>query len=155
MILSITAANSSARAQSWFSIGPKLGYTFGKEGGFTGGLEVSYFPSNRALSDQTPPTLFGFTCDLTILPHGRMLIHFGAEGLVAAGLAGLDIGPTMVFAEGRLYSAFTFIPFVGVLVYPFYEYTVPFSHLEPISTMGVYIKYPISIVYRTTQIFGW
>jgi hypothetical protein len=144
MMLFITAEESSASAQSWFTIGPKLGYTFGKDGGFAGGLEVSYFPNNSNLNNSITGLLIGFTCDLTLLTHGRALLHVGAEGLIGAGLAGLDFGPTLVFTSERVYPALTFIPFFGVIRYPFYEYTVPFFHLEPITTIGGYIKVPVS-----------
>ncbi|MDP4199944.1 MAG: hypothetical protein Q8922_08360 [Bacteroidota bacterium] len=126
-------SGQAAAQNGIWSIGPKIGYTFGAEGGVTAGFEVSYFPNYDALP-------IGYTCDITVLGDpSRLSLHLGAEAYL---IAGLDIGPTLFLDRGRFYPGVSIIPFVGVGLLPYYEFGVPFDH-PPFESVGGYLKFPI------------
>ena len=121
----------NALSQPFWSTGPKIGYTFGQQGGLTGGWEFSYFP------DQTPNGYFlGYTVDLTAW-KGHTTLHFGVEGYF------LDVGPTLFFSNNSLNFGMSAIAWIGIIIYPYYEFAWPFGQ-TPFNSVGGYIKIPVN-----------
>jgi hypothetical protein len=133
LILLCFFAPAVASAQPFWSVGPKLGYTLGDNGGFTGGFEVSYFPQ------QVFP-LWGFTCDLTFWKDHSSL-HFGME---VNEIIGLDVGPTLFYSNGTVHMGFSAIPFAGIFFFGYYEIACPFFQ-TPFQSWGGYLKIPIGL----------
>ncbi len=126
------AITKKSVAQPYWTIGPKIGYTFGNGGGFTGGVEVSYFPYRNFL-----PGGFGYTFDLTAWPNHRS-VHVGAE---FASLLGIDVGPTVFLDSGRVSGGVSMIPWIGAVIYGYFELDIPFGHVA-YQSVGGYLKYP-------------
>jgi len=125
----------NASSQPFWSVGPKLGYTFGDNGGFTGGFEVSYFPT------QTAPA-YGYTCDLTFW-HDYSSLHFGIE---FANFLSIDVGPTLFFSNKTFEIGLSAIPWCGVICYVYYEFAWPIGH-PLIQSLGGYLKLPIGLTF--------
>ncbi|HET6401978.1 MAG TPA: hypothetical protein VFH95_11335 [Candidatus Kapabacteria bacterium] len=122
-----------AKSQPFWSVGPKLGYTLGDNGGFTWGLEASYFPQ------QIGP-LWGFTCDLTFWKEHSTL-HLGIEGEEGPGI---DVGPTLFYSKGTFNFGLSAIPWFGAFIYAYYEFAWPFFQ-TPFQSYGGYLKIPIGV----------
>jgi hypothetical protein len=140
--LSLLFLSSTSFAQNadWFSIGPKLGYTFGAGGGFSYGVELTYFPTGSNGSWEGP--LNGFTFDVTHVGKGRTTFHFGVEWMEGLGV---DIGPTLLVDDRSGVSpGLGVTPFVTILLIPFYEF-VWLPGQGSISTVGSYIKFPVGL----------
>jgi hypothetical protein len=120
-------------AQPFWSVGPKVGYTFGENGGTTGGFEVSYFPR------QDFPYV-GFTFDFTAWKD-YVTLHFGIEG---NEIIGIDVGPTLFFSKGNVDLGLSAIPFGGIMLFGYYELAWPFFK-TPFQSCGGYFKIPIGM----------
>ena len=131
-ILVLTVAARSAPAQ-WWSVGPKLGYTFGADGGVTIGAEASYFPNE---SNAVYP--YGFTIDINSWA-GHLSLHAGAESWY---LIGVDIGPTLFFSQKGVNFGMSLIAWDGVFLYPYYEMGIQFNG-EIFNGVGGYLKFPL------------
>ncbi|SRR5579883_2637773 len=116
-------------SQPMWSVGGRIGYTFGDRGGFTWGLEASYLPRDKDY-------VYGYTLDLTFWPKHTAL-HAGVEGWYGAGL---DIGPTLFWSD-YFYPGFSAIVWDGFVLYGYYELAVPFSDAIAHS-VGLYLKMP-------------
>jgi len=128
-------------ATTFLNPGIKLGYTFGDNGGFTYGAEISYVWMIRPEHSSGAGASIGPVLDIDFLPR-MSRIHLGIEtayavgGLVAVGVCG---GPTILFKDGDDYWGYSVIPFIGALMYPYFNYT---SVGELRSTeVGGYLKY--------------
>jgi hypothetical protein len=134
----LVAANASAQHPNFaadFSVGPKIGYTFGEPGSITLGLEVSYFPNDQELSD---PYRYGLTFDMTFW-EDHFSMHLGAE-ILALLFVGIDMGPTLISDYKSASIGLGAIAFAGLIVYPYYE-TVLFANIKH-ESVGSYIKLP-------------
>src|SRR5262249_3021613 len=121
----------SGHAQRFWSVGFKMGYTFGGHGGVTGGVEASYMLS--------PFT--GFTFDLTGWgPHSHTSFHAGAEGWDALGI---DVGPTYFLSDEYTGFGVSVIGWTGFFLYPYYEVAIPFRG-PPFQSVGGYLKVPVN-----------
>ncbi len=121
-----------AQKASWWSIGPKIGYEFGS--GLVGGFEATYLPRQ---SESLGP-FYGITADVDF-GHRFQRLHIGVEGML---FFGLDVGPTVTFLDNHVYSGFSIIPFLGIFIYPFYQFNVPFGDTIRSNMIGAYIKIP-------------
>ena len=128
LLLSIS---QTGRAQTFWSLGFKVGYTFGDDGGITGGVEASYMLS----------PLYGFTLDLTGWPKSHTSIHAGLEGW---WWVGLDVGPTVFLSDQYKGLGFSAIVWDGLFFYPYYELAIPFRG-SPYHSVGGYIKFPVNL----------
>lgn len=138
LIVALLLPATGTRAQqSVFTIGPKVGYTFGSDGGVTVGFEASYFPSVKdPISD---PFRAGATIDVTFWRR-HISLHVGAQIIVGA-VAGIDIGPTLI-AEGEERSVYLgTIFFAGVGFYPYYE-IIHRPDEDNFHSVGTYLKLP-------------
>jgi len=125
-------------SQPFYSVGPKLGYTYGEGGGFTWGFEASYFPN--PIFDLSSHPLWGFTADLTFWKNYTSF-HIGIEG---SEMIGVDVGPTLFYSEKSLQAGVSLIPFAGILFIGYYEFAWPFFQ-TPFQTIGGYLKIPIGV----------
>lgn len=116
-------------AQVFVNPGIKLGYAFGKEGGFVFGWEISV----TFLGDYM---IWGIVADYdTIKDLNRF--HLGIE-CSRAGI-GLDVGPSFAWENEKSYAGFSIIPYGGLLVYPYYNYSY-FWKRGSIHEIGSYFK---------------
>jgi hypothetical protein len=131
---------ADVQAQYW-TVGPKLGYTLGDNGGFTWGFEASYIPAqHRAESDSSfIMSIWGLTADLTFWKD-HTTFHLGVEKNL--DIFGLDVGPTLFFHNGSIQGGLSLIPYGGALIYGYYELAWPFFQ-EPFRTWGGYLKIPL------------
>ncbi len=120
-------------AQPVFTIGPKLGYTFGASGGFTFGGELSFFPN---WNNPNP----SFNLDITSNNSGLTTFHLGVQLLSI--VYGIDVGPSILLDSGKIYGGISFIPFIGALFYYYYEFDIA-SGIGLIRSDGGYLKIPL------------
>ncbi len=125
----------SIRDRPDLTFGPKLGYTFGKNGGFTWGIEFTYF-----LPIKNYDYRFGITFDYTAWGPSNVSFHLGGEVLVDDAV-GIDIGPTVAFIRNRTSIGVSGIVFGGIVAYPYYEYLI--LPENDYSSIGTYIKFPV------------
>lgn len=115
----------------------KLGYSFGKDGGFTSGLELSviYISKNDQIN-------FGnsFSIDFN---EARTKIHIGIQAYYTI-IAGIDVGPTLsisrITKEASL--GYSITPFAGLLLYPYFSYTDLLTD-DKIYEVGGFLRVPL------------
>jgi len=95
--------------------GLKVGYTFGANGGFTFGYEVSIVAIN--LSNESR---YGIVYDYDTFGVNSKH-HIGIEYMYQAG--GIDIGPTFFSNNDFSKIGFSIIPSGGALILPYYNFT--------------------------------
>lgn len=139
LIVLMLGARSSF-AQSYWSVGPKLGYTFGADGGVTIGAEATYFPPESFVTGLP----YGFTFDLT---HWKGHLNFHA-GIETWFLIGVDVGPTLFFDDIGANLGMSLIGWDGYFLYPYYEMGIPFNG-EIYHSVGGYLKFPLGLRYAT------
>jgi hypothetical protein len=139
IVLLIGLGNSLAQI-TYVCPGIKMGYMFGEKGGFVFGIELSVVN----LDNEGPPA-WGYLLDFDIF-HNVKRFHFGIEGIVWYGV-GLDIGPTFVFENEESYTGFSIIPFGGLILDPYYNYTYLFQK-GSYHEIGSYLKIPIQASQR-------
>jgi hypothetical protein len=122
-----------ATSQPFWSVGPKIGYTFGDNGGLTGGVEVSYFPQNFS------SYIYGYTLDINFWPK-HVSVHFGIETWL---ILGVDVGPTFFFSKNGFNPGLSIIAWDGLILYPYYELGIPFNG-EFYNSVGGYVKFPVA-----------
>ena len=137
-VLSIVALVMSCHchqlsSQTVVSPGMKLGHTFGENGGFTWGFEVS-------ITSFTHPPYYGGVVDIDFCKE-RTKLHIGFQ---ASLIAGASIGPTWIWEDRQQDVGFSVIPFAGVFLYPYYAYTVR-PEKPDLQEIGSYLKIPIAI----------
>jgi hypothetical protein len=121
------------------SPGVKLGYTFGEEGGFTFGIELSVLV-------RTGPSLsvvlaHGPVLDLSWTWDGIFVLHAGYE--LASVVLGVEAGPSLVVGRGGTRFGFGVTPWLGgIVVAPYYGHTFVVG-AEPLDELGSYLKLPI------------
>src|SRR5687767_9650699 len=93
VVVLLSAVRVSAQ-QSVFTIGPKIGYTFGDQGGITLGAEASYFPSVKDPANDK--FRYGFTFDV-MFSDAYTTLHLGAE--IIGLIVGIDLGPTLIIDD--------------------------------------------------------
>ncbi|HEY3876512.1 MAG TPA: hypothetical protein VGM92_13635 [Candidatus Kapabacteria bacterium] len=136
----------TATAQPFWSVGPKLGYTFGENGGVTIGAEASYFPVFS--SANVPP--YALTFDINSW-KGHVSVHAGFEVWY---LIGADIGPTVFFTPNNVTPGISIILWDGVLLYPYFEFGIPFGG-PGYHSVGGYLKFPIPTTAQNHESFSF
>ncbi len=119
----------------YFNPGIKLGYQFGKNGGFIYGFEVSlttYGPNGG---------LVGFVSNIDFC-KGNTKLHFGLQ---ASTLVGIEIGPTVYFEDKNIYYGITTAAFGYIFILPYYEFSYIFDKDITINQLGIFGKLPIPI----------
>ncbi len=140
VLMTMVHSPKAYSGDAWVFINPgfKLGYTFGEQGGFTYGFELSV--TTDIIKNQSGGRI-GVVFDVDACKDWTR-IHTGIEA--SAVIVGCDIGPSFLFRNDTVSYGFSFIPFAGILLYPYYN----FSYFEDgFSTheIGSYFKLPIRI----------
>ena len=142
LVVLILANFAFANAQttlSIFSPGIKLGYTFGDPGGFTYGVELSYVEMVNHQPYHGLPYGFSYGPVFNLDRFdGVTRLHLGFETVLGVGLC---IGPTLVIQDGRQHWGYSVIPFIGLIVYPYYNFTSAGDFR--FNEVGSYLKFPI------------
>ena len=132
LLLLQTSVMQAQPVQYW-TVGPKMGYTFGSQGGVTIGAEVSYFPHWEI----GPFLPYGFTMDVNVWKE-HVSVHVGAETWFVLGV---DVGPTLFFSKKSMNLGLSIIGWDGLFLYPYYELGIPFNG-ELFQGVGGYLKFP-------------
>lgn len=134
----VLVQNISFAQTTFISPGIKLGYQFGKDGGFTFGVEISYTYLEEEGSVYGP--LYGIVFDIDGF-KGKYDFHLGLE--IATPFVGVEVGPTI---SGRYdYDlGFTTTVYTGFILYPYYRYTYMQKNSNQ-HQLGTFIKIPIKI----------
>ncbi len=138
MMLVYTPNVYAAEPRVYLNPGFKLGYTFGEHGGFTGGLEVSVTTN---FNDNSSAVLGGAVLGVDFCKDWTRL-HVGIEAS-AIGV-GCDIGPSLLFRNDSVSVGFSFIPFIGIIAYPFYNFSY-FDNGFETHEVGSYFKLPVRV----------
>jgi hypothetical protein len=133
----LMTCRSYAQSNPIVTFGPKFGYTFGSNGGFTAGFEFSYFPKDVGVRSSG---LAGVTLDITTWHEKYLSVHIGGE-MIIGGALGIDVGPTIVTDKQTTWLGASGILFVGLIAYPYYEFLVTSN--GSFQSVGSYIKVPI------------
>jgi len=127
-------------SQTKLSINPgiKLGIAFGEKTQFIFGTEVSFvFYNLRQDLDQR----IGIVIDYDGIDNVERL-HFGIEYMYRA--VGIDIGPTFALKDSETHYGFSIIPFGGVFILPYLNYT-NIEGFKDQFDFGTYLKLPIPL----------
>lgn len=120
--------------------GIKIAYQFGQNSGFVYGIEISCTTFLDNINQ--PESIIGIVLDIDML-KGRPMIHLGVEKNFIS-IMGLDIGPTIYFAEEKTLIGVTFNYFVGpVLLFGNFSFTKFFGEITAYTQIGLYAKYPL------------
>lgn len=136
LIVSLCYSQSGPPKHNYFlNPGMKLGYAFGENGGFTYGFELSFVVTSR---DSKHPSR-GITLNYDFISKGSR-VHLGFEYL--SPFIGIDVGPTMYTTQSTNNFGFSVIPFIGIFIIPYYNFTYINSD-GTFNEIGSYIKIPI------------
>jgi hypothetical protein len=129
-------ASPAAGDYRFISPGVKLGYTFGKQGGFTGGFEVSYIVWYKNTAHAAVLVVD--------LQEKMAKYHVGYQ---ISSFAGIELGPTLVLkTDGKPDLGWTATPFIGAVVpYLYYSHTFMFSPEKDIDETGLLLKLPLPL----------
>lgn len=129
---------SEAQSQVWIANpGVKVGYTFGSEGGFVSGIEISV---TTYLGEKLGA--FGVLVSVESLGDLKMT-HVGIEYFPHPWV-GVSLGPTFIRGEEKNVLAWTTTIFGGIFVLPYYRAILrtDSTHLHEI---GAFVKLPIPL----------
>lgn len=119
------------------SPGIKLGYTFGDDGGFTWGFELTAL--FRTGPDLGVVLAHGPAFNLTFGP----VFHLRAGWEIVSWGLGLEAGPELVRGKDGSRFGFGVTPWLGAFfVAPYYTHTFVLDG-EPVDEAGTYLKLPL------------
>jgi|JI8StandDraft_1071087.scaffolds.fasta_scaffold60375_1 hypothetical protein len=116
--------------------GVKFGYSFGEKGGFTYGVQLSI---TSTFSSSFSPFWGGIVFN-AYKCNGRKSVHFGAQASYWG--FGMEAGPTYLYENGSSHSGYSIIPFGGLIIIPYYNYTKFETDSLTSHEVGSYIKIP-------------
>lgn len=119
--------------QIYINPGIKLGYTFGDDGGFTYGFELSITTNFK---NQQTSNWYGVVVDVDFCKDWTRL-HTGIEASSIG--VGCDVGPSFLFRNDTVSYGVSFIPFIGIIVYPYYNFSF-FDNGFASHELGSYFK---------------
>ena len=132
LIILSSVAQAANDSYTFFNPGIKIGYTFGQNGGFTYGIEISVVVfSHKVLEPRS-----GFVFDYDRV-GGMNRLHFGVEYMFA--VFGADFGPTVGWKDNVRMVGFSITPFAGALILPYYSFTY-FNEQTLQHEVGSYFK---------------
>ncbi|MDR3667574.1 MAG: hypothetical protein P4L35_12090 [Ignavibacteriaceae bacterium] len=134
LIVLLLGFSRSFAQDMYVNPGIKLGYMFGENGGFVIGFELSV-----TRYDNKTGSIWGLVLDLDETVKMTKL-HLGVESSTA--FLGLDAGPAFIWQDNKGYWGFSFIPYGGVFLYPYYNFTFNFQNIY-YHEIGSYIKFTI------------
>ena len=120
------AAETAAQCNPCMSAGVKIGHSFGDNGGFTWGLELSISQWNY---ENRGAGMIGAVLAWDMIgAQDLSRLHFGLQGggVYSVGSAGAVAGPTLLFQKGEpVRAGVTLTPFLGVFTaHPYYSLTL-------------------------------
>ncbi len=133
MILACTSKVQAYEGQVYLNPGLKFGYTFGDQGGFTYGFEVSITTNFK---NQEIAVWSGVVVDVDFCKDWTRL-HTGIEAS-AIGF-GFDVGPSFLFRNDTVSYGVSLIPFLGIIVFPYYNFSY-FDNGFETHELGSYFK---------------
>ena len=135
MFLAITVFS-----QTKLSISPgiKMGIAFGEKVQFIFGTELSFVFYNFG-KDNSERT--GITLNYDGIDDVKRF-HFGFEYMYR--FVGIDIGPTLAWKESKMHYGFSVIPFGGLILLPYFNYT-NIQGINDQFDFGSYLKFPIPL----------
>jgi hypothetical protein len=157
--LALGVAVTEARAQQRLTAinpGIKIGHTFGENGGFTLGIELTITSTWFHDDDNGLPTFLGgaFAYDYCFGSEQHKL-HLGCEGGVFRPVPiGADIGPTWIWRGHQEHLAIGTNVFGFVIANPFVGVAIPLDGAGTVTEWGVYGKLPIPVAGDTPNFFG-
>jgi len=125
---------TSQGTSTYINPGIKLGYTFGENGGFTAGVEISYTWVNENLS-------FGIVTSADVCKK-LLKFHLGTEASTRG--IGVCVGPSLTKNNDTTDYGLTFTTFFGLVVIPYYSYTFRFIK-DDVHELGSFLKFPIQV----------
>ncbi len=137
---------SFPQIKTYVNPGIKLGLAFGQEIEFVFGYELSILFHNQDFEYQS----WGITLDYDKLA-GTKRFHAGVEYLYRA--VGIDVGPTIVWNNDVMHPGFSVIPFGGLGVLPYINYT-HIKDLDDQIEAGSYIKLFIPLQHENFSLGG-
>ena len=140
ILICFNASVASAQISTYVNPGIKLGYAFGENGGFTFGYELSFVFIKGGNDDSR----FGIVIDYDWVKDTRRL-HLGTEYMYR--FFGIDVGPTVAWCSGSSKTGFSVIPFGGLMILPYYNFTYLDNETE-YHEIGTYVKLALGN-------FGW
>ena len=153
LILSFETAYSNERI-IYLNPGVKLGYMFGKGGGFTWGLEVSLTSVD---ADIIKNDIYGILMDIDFR-NNLTKIHLGGEYVTfihnTITNIGISFGPTYIVNRGVQDLGLTCTAFTGAFAYPYYGFTLSASG-NTYHEAGCFIKLPLPLNYHCTGACGF
>lgn len=145
-ILILVTATRAAHADNPFadgvlvSPGIKVGYTFGDDGGFSYGAEVTMLLEPGV----DLPGLVMHGPALNVGWSHRGTFHLRAGWQLVSWLIGIEAGPALVWRDGQAHLGLGVTPWVGGIIIPYYTYTfIPgaANHRD----VGSYLKLPLCL----------
>jgi hypothetical protein len=121
--------------RTFINPGFKLGYRFGENGGFAGGIELSI----------TRWSGYSYAGVLFSIDHSGKTVSYHCAFEAGRGLIGVSIGPVMVRREQSVDYGFSVTPYAGLILIPYYRFTY-LRHFPSEHEIGSYIKIPIQTV---------
>ena len=123
----------------FFNPGIKLGYTFGQNGGFSYGFEMSFIKTGDKLIEPKYGVVVGIDRVNDVAKY-----HFGLQYL--GGIIGGEVGPSIIVRDGNINYGFQFTPFLAsIIIIPFYSYTFVLNNND-FHEIGSFIKLPFQII---------
>ena len=123
----------------WLNPGVKVAYTFGEDGGFTVGPEVS-------VVWETEKNLIGVLVDVDHCQRARrMKLHVGIEAMgfpFPKAPVGLSAGPTIIWQDSKTAYGVTVTGYTGLGLIPFVGSTIR-TDGPVLVELGSYLKIPI------------
>ena len=139
--ISFVSANSQDKI-FFISPGFKLGYIFGKSGGFVWGLELSILKVPFNYGKGIAGDIYGIVFDVDVCKRVTKF-HLGVE-YINLNYWGVSLGPTMFSDRGDKDYGINITPFGGYGFYPYFGYTYRFTRPD-IYEIGSYLKMPIPV----------
>jgi len=134
LALLLPANNCSGRQRNWyFNPGVKLGYAFGKDGGFISGVELSL---TTTLDNQRGAWGILFSLEKC---RSYTMLHFGGE-IFPNSPIGFSFGPSLIRQNDKNEFGASATLFGGALILPYYRYTYRHS-LTDINELGAFLKW--------------
>jgi hypothetical protein len=138
---SITAHCETDATSIFINPGVKLGYTWGKNGGFTWGWEVSCSAYRNGTM-----AYYGVSIGMDWTKNIRKSYVNLETGVPL--FTGISLGPTLITENGRNDVGISFSSYILFLAMPYYTQTTRFGHRN-IEEVGVYLKMPIPVIDNT------
>lgn len=134
------------------SPGVKLGYTFGPNGGFTYGVELSLLW--RTGPDLSAVLAYGPVLNLTWATEGLFYTRLGMEAV--SWFVGAEVGAAYVLDRDGSHFGIGVTPWIGTwYVVPYYTHTLVFGG-ESLNELGTYLKLPLCFACESSgDDFDW